>query len=560
MSEIPYPNEHACRLVDPDKVDVVGSEEREHEGKEYRVIYGKPKDDGGAVEQAYRYPLSEGWTEAEARAHCKEHGGILFEPAGPSASSLGYGGGRERKFLAAVHSIETGEEENLATFYIMNTTVNRNGWGVSDKALEEALPTILRKPIGCGPDYKIDGHYFEEAMDVGVFVRSDKPDGYALGTAEITDSKAWEYLVSGEWGPISVVIQSYRETCSRCGVDLTPMEDPFSHDCIVDRMAYVLVESFVFERVDFIDLPAVPQAGFINVASSQTQVSLRLLARFYETQSLQASAVSWKETPRAPEDRAWDVDAAEARVRAWAGGPDKEGVDWAKYRTAFAWYDREDSENFGGYKLLHHDVIDGRLHVVWSGVKASMQVLLGARDGVDLPRGDRRAVYNHLVKEYGLFDKEPPEYHESQSKQDPAQGPGAHSGSNPDEKERKNQLDSDLQQRVTQLEQQLTDETKAREAADERVTELETKIHAEIVESVIEARSKAGLVTDADAEREMLSGQPEAILLQLEADAVKTAKMLATKTEPKAKYAGHSDELKTTIEDTRQRLFGRRNT
>jgi len=304
----------------------------------------------------------------------------------------------------------------------------------------------------------------------------------------------------------------------------------------------------------------VPQAGFINVAGSQTQVSLRLLARFYEAQSRQASAVSWKETPRAPEDRAWDVDAAEARVRSWAGGPDKEGVDWSKYRTAFAWYDGDDPENFGGYKLLHHDVVDGSLHVVWGGVKASMQVLLGARDGVDLPSGDRRAVYNHLVKEYGLFDKEPPEYHESQSIEDPAQGPGAQTGSNPEENERKKQMSDELQQRVTQLEQQLNDETKAREAADERVTELEAKIHAEIVDSVLEARSKAGLVTDADAEREMLSGQPEAVLLQLEADAVKTAKRLATRTDPKAKYAGHSDELKTAIEDARQRLFGRRNT
>ena len=121
-------------------------------------------------------------------------------------------------------------------------------------------------------------------------------------------------------------------------------------------------------------------------------------------------------------------------------------------------------------------------------------------------------------------------------------------------------MSDELQQRVTQLEQQLNDETKARETADERVTELEAKIHAEIVERVLEARSKAGLVTDADAEREMLSGQPEAVLLQLEADAIKTAKRLATRTDPKAKYAGHSDELKTAIEDARQRLFGRRNT
>ena len=82
---MPYRNEHSCRLVDPEEVDVVGSEWREHEGKRYRVIFGKPRG-GGSVEQAYRYPLSEGWTEAEARAHCEAHDGILFEPAEPEAS------------------------------------------------------------------------------------------------------------------------------------------------------------------------------------------------------------------------------------------------------------------------------------------------------------------------------------------------------------------------------------------------------------------------------------------------------------------------------------------
>jgi len=32
------------------------------------------------VEQAYRYPV-DAWSEYEARAHCGEHGGALFEPA-----------------------------------------------------------------------------------------------------------------------------------------------------------------------------------------------------------------------------------------------------------------------------------------------------------------------------------------------------------------------------------------------------------------------------------------------------------------------------------------------
>jgi hypothetical protein len=88
---VPYPSEHACRLRDPKTLDIVGSDERKSDGKTYRIIFGKPKDgDGGAVEQAYRYP-KETWTEAEAKHHCEEHDGIMFEPASePRQDQLQY--------------------------------------------------------------------------------------------------------------------------------------------------------------------------------------------------------------------------------------------------------------------------------------------------------------------------------------------------------------------------------------------------------------------------------------------------------------------------------------
>jgi len=127
-------------------------------------------------------------------------------------------------------------------------------------------------------------------------------------------------------------------------------------------------------------------------------------------QKIAEKAVPSHETPKAPEDTAWDADAAEARVRKWAGGPDKDKIDWAKYRQAFAWYNAEDPENFGSYKLPHHDVIDGRLVVVWRGVAAAMAVLFGARGGVDIPEADRKAVYTHLARHYRQFDREPPKF------------------------------------------------------------------------------------------------------------------------------------------------------
>lgn len=79
--------------------------------------------------------------------------------------------------------------------------------------------------------------------------------------------------------------------------------------------------------------------------------------------------------------------------------------------TAHAWYDPADGDpphTKAAYKLPHHEVIDGELKVVWRGVAAAMQVLNGARGGVDIPDGDRPAVRRHLAAHYEQFDEEPP--------------------------------------------------------------------------------------------------------------------------------------------------------
>ena len=54
---MPYPNEHACRLVNPETLTIIGSGVRTAEGgKKYRVIFGRKKDgSSGTVEQGFRY-------------------------------------------------------------------------------------------------------------------------------------------------------------------------------------------------------------------------------------------------------------------------------------------------------------------------------------------------------------------------------------------------------------------------------------------------------------------------------------------------------------------------
>jgi len=170
-------------------------------------------------------------------------------------------------FKAVMHSIETGDEKNLATFYLMNTSPNRLGWGVTDKALEDALPTLLGKTIGCGPGYKTKIHY-PNPIPVGEWVSYNKPNGHAFATASITDDVAFEKLRRGEWGPISVDITAYK---------IRPDGDN------------EIVESFIFKKVDFVDEAAFPQAGFMKFAglTGETVVNpIELCASFYESQSI----------------------------------------------------------------------------------------------------------------------------------------------------------------------------------------------------------------------------------------------------------------------------------
>ena len=79
----PYPNEHACRLQDPDTVKVRGSITRKHEGRSFRILIGRREGKTTSEAQAYRYPKDE-WSAEQARAHCKDAGGS-FEAAAATA-------------------------------------------------------------------------------------------------------------------------------------------------------------------------------------------------------------------------------------------------------------------------------------------------------------------------------------------------------------------------------------------------------------------------------------------------------------------------------------------
>lgn len=86
---MPYPNEHACRMLEPSEFekDTFRRVTREHNGKKYDIIMGKLKGKDTFTEQTYRYPKNT-WTVTEAKKHCQEHKGKKFEPAKGVSESI----------------------------------------------------------------------------------------------------------------------------------------------------------------------------------------------------------------------------------------------------------------------------------------------------------------------------------------------------------------------------------------------------------------------------------------------------------------------------------------
>ena len=117
------------------------------------------------------------------------------------------------------------------------------------------------------------------------------------------------------------------------------------------------------------------------------------------------AVTTFQDLPLADRDREWDGTAAEKRVREWAGAQDEPN---ATYRDAHVWYDADKKQNFGSYKLLVADVVDGRLRAVPRGVRAAGNVMEGSRGGVDLPPGDVDRVKSHLAKYYAKMDDTAP--------------------------------------------------------------------------------------------------------------------------------------------------------
>jgi len=98
--------------------------------------------------------------------------------------------------------------------------------------------------------------------------------------------------------------------------------------------------------------------------------------------------------------REWDGTAVVAAIADDASVSD--------LRSVFAWVDSNgDPEAKTNYRFPHHHGPGGPANV--RALVTGIAVLNGARGGITIPDGDRKAVYNHLAAHLRDADREPPE-------------------------------------------------------------------------------------------------------------------------------------------------------
>lgn len=104
-------------------------------------------------------------------------------------------------------------------------------------------------------------------------------------------------------------------------------------------------------------------------------------------------------------DKMWSSTEAINRVREFTKSTENPS---AEYKNAFLYYDRENQDNFTGYKLPIADIIDNRMVAIPRAIFAASAALRGARGGVDIPESEKQSIINNLNRYYSKMDRPSP--------------------------------------------------------------------------------------------------------------------------------------------------------
>jgi HK97 family phage prohead protease len=99
----------------------------------------------------------------------------------------------------------------------------------------------------------------------------------------------------------------------------------------------------------------------------------------------------------------WDASSAEERIREYTKSENEPDSTYNRY---FMYFDSGRSKFFDAYKLPFVDIIDGEPHIVPKAIFAIAGVLEGAREGVNIPEGDKAKIKEIINNVYIAMAKE----------------------------------------------------------------------------------------------------------------------------------------------------------
>lgn len=250
--------------------------------------------------------------------------------------------------------------------YIATWDVDRGAFGIKDKFIKGAFAKSIKEHKKEGRQIRLKDHH-----------------GRTIGGFPIDTVKEDDIGLYGE-GEINLEVQQGKEAHSLAlqgvltdfSVGWSPVQSEMKGNI------REITEAIVWEG-SIVDEPMNPKARIVEVKS----------------------VVPFQDLPLADRDRPWDSTAALDRVREFTDSVDSPSEN---YKNAFIWYDRENQDNFGAYKLPIADIVDGRLTAIPRGVFVAAAAMSGARGGVDIPDEDRERVISHINRYYDKMDMTSP--------------------------------------------------------------------------------------------------------------------------------------------------------
>lgn len=250
--------------------------------------------------------------------------------------------------------------------YISTWDVDRGDGWVSDQFIKGCFSESIQEHLDKNRQVRLKDHH---GRTIGGFppetLREDDRGLFGRGEINLEVQQGKEIYMLAKQG----VITDF-------SIGFTSLEDSES-----DGVRQI-TKAIIWEG-SMVDEPMNPEANIISVKE----------------------AIPFRDLPLASEDREWDAEEADKRVREFTGSEDE---PTERYKNAFLWYDRANELEFGAYKLPIADIVDGELKAVPRAIFAAAAAMNGARGGVDIPDDERQPVMNSIDRYYDKMGRESP--------------------------------------------------------------------------------------------------------------------------------------------------------